>query len=1085
MTTATPKNLHAALMSALETSFVDAAAESEERMRAGFLRNSADSGKVLHVIEEELRAATGFSAAVAFITKSGVAPLITALQELRKKNVPGRILTTDYLTFTEPAALRQLAAYPNLEVRLHRTAAGRGFHAKGWIFERDGDERRLVVGSSNWTQYALMKNDEWNVHLVTKKDGAFVRAMTEEFESLWNDPRTLTLDQVLGAYEAEWKALRKVRIEQRRLAKTWSGAETDEPAVPDPAAGPAPKLEPNAMQRHFIAELQRLRDAGESRALLVSATGTGKTYAAAFAAKGLVPTPKRILFLVHRGQIAKQAKLSFDRIFGDDDSGFLMGEEVKNRRAARIFATVQTMSGDAELGRWPADAFDLIIIDEVHRAAAPSYDKIFRHFRPAFWLGMSASPERGDGADVFALFDHNVACEVRLRDALELDLLCPFHYYGISDLVLDDGEGDGAAGAEGPAGGENTADADAADAADASKALKAKKQKRLADFAVSANRVDHILKAAREFGHGGERVKGLAFVSRNDEAELLAKAFRARGVPALAVSGAQSQEAREKAIQRLVRDDIPEEEKLSYLFSVDIFNEGVDIPEVNQLLLLRPTESPVVFVQQLGRGLRRSPEKDYLTVIDFIANYESNFLIPVALSGDRSYDKDAMRREVFTLNRRIPGCVSVHFDDIARERVLAAIDRAKTMDMKLLRDAWMNLRARLGRVPELCDFLEHESIDPVKFMEKSKSYEAFMTSGLRADARLTLRINGEGFSLLAYLSKRFGKGKRLPDVILLEKLFAGVTGGAGDSGDGAPVVDLRDVRAEVARAVGTLLAWTPLLSESLGRCVTGRFWTDEWALAESVVGGQGGQSASANLPVIAKEMSVEDPSAGRDAKNGKDAGAPKAPSDHFTRRPLLRLAPKVRALFLEPENADLGRAVAGLVRFMRRAWELRWREADLTDPTTGLVVGGKYTYEDACRFLGWATNVNAQVIGGYKFDAATRTLPVFVNYDKTADAIGYHDHFVSADHLVALSKTNRRPDSVDADHIFREAANEVHLFVRKNKDDSEAKAFYYLGRCRAEGDPVPVTVGGSPAFEINYRLAHPVRADLYSYLTEA
>lgn len=1134
-------DFRAALSMALGTSFIDAAQPSASALQAGFLRNAASEGiKVIHVVEEELLAATRFSAAVAFITRSGVTPLLETLKTLARKNVPGRILTTDYLAFTDPEALRMLDMFPNLDVRLYQTAGGEGFHAKGWIFERGHAERRLLIGSANWTQDALMRNQEWNAHLVCREGGAFVREMSEAFETLWSSPRTVRAKDVLTAYAELWREARRARGRMSSLIGARRGRLKG-------------SFTPNSMQRAFVEELLRLVRLGERRAILVSATGTGKTFAAAFAAKALVQGGRleglvhrgsifgssetmrdaagrgvrsddagfgvegqwngdsastalirpfgRMLFLVHREQIAKQAAAGFAKIFGDDDWSLVSGSvREKDRDARRVFATVQTMSRPAELAAWPADAFDLIIIDEVHRAAAASYDKIFRHFAPRFWLGMTASPERGDGADVFGLFDHNIAGEVRLGDALAHDLLCPFHYFGITDVVFDEddhGANPWKASVQGSSddGKKLPAQTRASNSgrspepslfdledgfcrADAS-ALKSD----AVGFLAAPNRVEHILKAARFYGHAGERVKGLAFVSRNDEAKALAAAFTARGVPALAVSGSDAQSERERAIERLVSDDLPEEERLSYLFSVDIFNEGVDIPEVNQLLLLRPTESPIVFVQQLGRGLRNADpkeEKDYLTVIDFIANYASNFLIPAALSGDRSFDKDEMRRALFSMNRTMPGCVSVHFDEVSRRRILAAIDRARTLDAKRLKEAWLNLQARLGRAPGLVDFLTNESIDPVKFIEKAKSYEGYLQS-LRIEGVPSLNISAEGMDLLAFLSRRFGRGKRLPDTMALQALFA------------CERVDLAQIEAQT-RSVG--LVWSAVLEANLVNCLTGLFWENGWVLAQ------------------------------------KDEHAPRT----------LRLAPNVRRL-LGDGAADLREALRGLLDFMAAAWVLRWaglstqdvervrsvlsvRTAErakgvrpaagrdspdlpaplsvgdmldaplllnrlniglgaVVDAPTGLLVGGKYTYEDACRFLGWAKNINAQTIGGYKFDEGTKTLPVFVNYDKAEGAIGYHDHFASASELVALSKKNRRADSSDARRIFGKPAYDVHLFVRKNKDDNEAKAFYYLGRGDAEGAPVPVTVEGEPAFEINYRLRTPVRPDLYAYLTEA
>ena len=394
------------------------------------------------------------------------------------------------------------------------------------------------------------------------------------------------------------------------------------------------------MQREFLKNLQVLRDQGKTRALLISATGTGKTYAAAFAVRQF--RPKRVLFLVHREQIAKQALKSFRRVLGDQYNSYgLLSGNSANYEAQCLFSTMQTMAKSDVHHSFSADAFDFIIIDEVHRAGAPSYQTIMNYFRPAFWLGMTASPERTDDFNIFSLFDHNIAYEIRLQTALGQNLLCPFHYFGITDLAVD--------------------------------------QKHLSDlsnfqFLTSDERVKHILERAEYFGYSGSRVKGLIFCSSLDECEDLSKKFNAKGYQTLALSGDNTQDDREKAIERLTQER-RDSSALDYILTVDIFNEGVDIPEINQVLLLRPTQSPIIFLQQLGRGLRKADGKDYVIVLDFIANYKENYLIPVALSGDRSYDKDTLRRFVAVEHRLIPGSSTIEFDSITKEKIFEAIDR--------------------------------------------------------------------------------------------------------------------------------------------------------------------------------------------------------------------------------------------------------------------------------------------------------------------------------------------------------------------------------------------------------------------------
>ena len=309
-----------------------------------------------------------------------------------------------------------------------------------------------------------------------------------------------------------------------------------------------------------------------------AATGTGKTYAAAFAVREL--KPRRMLFVVHREQIARQAMASFRRVLGEDELTYgLLGGGQNEAGADCVFATMQTLARERVLGALDPKAFDVIIIDEVHRAAAESYKKIMAHFEPKLWFGMTASPDRPDGADIYALFDHNIAYEIRLSAALEEDLLCPFHYFGVKDVTV---------------GGMMLED--------------------LSDFRLltAEERVSNILDRAQYFGWSGPRVKGLVFCSRKEECAELSRLFNERGLMTVALTGEDEQSLREEAIYRLshgVGDN-----RLDYIFTVDIFAEGVDIPEVNQVIMLRPTQSAIVFVQQLGRGLRKAPDLSLIPI---------------------------------------------------------------------------------------------------------------------------------------------------------------------------------------------------------------------------------------------------------------------------------------------------------------------------------------------------------------------------------------------------------------------------------------------------------------------------------------
>src|SRR5690606_15225418 len=295
-----------------------------------------------------------------------------------------------------------------------------------------------------------------------------------------------------------------------------------------------------------------------------------------------------------------------------------------------------------------------------------------------FLMGMTATPERTDDFNIYELFDYNVAYEIRLQEAMEEDMLCPFHYYGVTDVEYEEGVID-----------EATAFAKL----------------------VTNERVDHILDKILYYGHSGDKVRGLMFCSRKDEALQLSAEFNKRGLRTTALTGDHSQEERLRQVELL------ENEQLDYILTVDIFNEGIDIPSVNQVVMLRQTQSSIIFIQQLGRGLRKHNSKEFVTIIDFIGNYKNNYLIPVALSGDRSQNKDNIRRRMKDKSY-IKGISTVNFEAIAKNRVFSAIKRSNLTDMKLLRDAYIELKNRIGHVPQLQDFIQHNSIDPLVIVQK-------------------------------------------------------------------------------------------------------------------------------------------------------------------------------------------------------------------------------------------------------------------------------------------------------------------------------------------------------------------------------
>ncbi|MCR5185717.1 MAG: DEAD/DEAH box helicase family protein, partial [Clostridia bacterium] len=651
------------IINGVEAAFLNSSVNSNVAYKPQFISNNYKEGrKVISSIEYELHNCTSFSISVAFITESGITPLLQTLKELEKNGIKGRILTTDYLHFSEPKALKRLSELKNIEIKMYITEeAGKGFHTKGYMFKKN-EVYKIIIGSSNMTQMAFALNNEWNTKIVSTENGEFTKDIINEFEELWNSNFSYKYDDFIKQYETNYRIIK----EQREISKKSQITSLE-----------AYKLQPNNMQINFINRLNELYSQGNDKALLISATGTGKTYASAFALRDI--KAKKVLFLVHREQIAKQALNSYKKIFGDTRSLGLLSGNSKDFECDFLFSTMQMMGKEDILHRFRPDEFDVVVIDEAHRIGASTYQNIVDYYKPTLLLGMTASPERTDNYDVFKAFDYNIACEIRLQQALEENMLCPFHYFGITDLEINGETIDDNVG--------------------------------LRDFnrLVSDVRVDYIIKQIKYYGFYDDEVKGLAFCSSKDEAKILSEKFNKRGLKSVCLTGENTQSSREEAIQRLVTNN--KEEKIDYIFTVDIFNEGVDIPEINQVIMLRPTESPIVFVQQLGRGLRKADNKDYVVILDFIGNYKNNFMIPIALSGDRTYNKDNIRRYVAEGERIIPGVSSIHFDEISKKRIYEAIDVANFSDVKLIKDNYLNLKNKLGKIPNLMDFDRYGEMD--------------------------------------------------------------------------------------------------------------------------------------------------------------------------------------------------------------------------------------------------------------------------------------------------------------------------------------------------------------------------------------
>ncbi len=982
-----------------ETAFIDGSVVSSESFRPQFVSNNYKEGKkVLSSIEDELLACDEFKISVAFITLSGITPLLQTLKELERKNIPGKILTTNYLNFSEPKALEKLHSLKNVEIKMFDSEnSGEGFHTKGYIFRKE-EIYRIIIGSSNMTGNALKHNYEWNTKIVSTTEGEISKNIIEEFDRLWASRYSENYEEFISEYRERYRIIKH----QREIAKSEELVSLDNF-----------KLQPNSMQVGFIANLRRIIETGENRALLISATGTGKTYASAFAMREL--GFKRVLFLVHRGQLARQSKKSYEKVFSKSVSMGLVGAGYSDYDADYIFATVQTLSRDEHLLQYASDHFDAICLDEAHHVPADTYQKVMKHFTPKLWLGMTATPDKRDdnieGRNIYELFDYQIAYEIRLQQAMEENLLCPFHYFGITDLsIIGDDKN--------------------------------------RDFSVLTcdERVKHIVEQANYYGYSGDRVKGLIFCSSIKESEVLSEKLNHTVNPAtgrfyrtIALNGSASEEERTQAFERLVADDKEMDSQqeisnhLDYILSVEILNEGVDIIEVNQVIMLRPTQSPIVFIQQLGRGLRKADGKEYVVILDFIGNYNNNFMIPIALSGDRTYNKDNIRRFVLEGGRVIPGVSTIHFDEISRKRIFASVDNANFSDVKLIRENYTNLKNKLGRIPALKDFDLYGEMDVLRIFDNNSlgSYYKFL---VKYEPEYKIHLSEDEEKVIEFISKKLASGKRIQELQLFRRLIA--------YAQGFSRIGLFKGLAEDLKSYNKTMSDDQ--RDNIANVMTNAF------------------PSGSNKKTYEQCVFIE-----------KDA------DDYIPSKSFMEML----------SNEDFRMVLSELIDFGISRYE---RDYSNCYKDTDFVLYQKYTYEDVCRLLNWESNEVPLNIGGYKFDKKTKTFPVFINYDKSddiSDTTKYEDHFVSNRLLIAISKSGRSMDSEDVQNFLRakERGIRVELFVRKNKDDKISKEFYYLGSMSASGRAEEFTMANTDksAVEIEWVLDQPVRDDIYEYIVSA
>ena len=703
-------------------------------MNSKFLSNDTET-TFLATIQANLRTCQEFLFSVSFIKKAGLVLLQNDIQSALERGARGKLITSTYQNFTDIESLqtflRFATTFENFECHLdnecffdERNYTTRGFHTKGYLFTFD-NRCELIVGSSNITRYALLKNIEWDLVVDCLKHDETYQSAYNEFEDLWNNTYELTQEHI-NLYA------QKINFAIERWDMDYDLAEQ--------------KIKPNYMQRKALKELNRNRALGEGRALIVSATGSGKTYLAAFDALNF--DPKRLLYIVHEGSILHKSLETFQEVFGGQKTCGIYSGETKELDADFIFSTNVSMCRSLEL--FNKKEFDYIIIDECHHAVADTYRQIINYFEPEFLLGLTATEKRMDEQDVVELFGNNIPYELRLRDAIINNLIVPFHYYGIRDKLVDYGLTDSA-------------------------------ERRLIAQISDDENCEFIYQQIEKHRPQGQKLKALAFC-RNIQHARMMKDNMEDFYHTAYLSGKNKTGERIRAYNDLQSDS----KDLEILFAVDILNEGVDIPGVNMVLFLRPTESSTIFIQQLGRGLRKYQNKNYVTILDFIGNsYKRSVHIALALGSlstghilEKKLLKYMVRDDFRMLGLEEYG-VKICIDDLSKEEILHHIENENFNQIRYLKKDYQNFKSYLKTptYPKHMDYVNSDyAPNLLKFMKikiegtKTNSYYGFL-KGIGEDIPL---FTDEQITAIDYISSLLPLVRR-HEFLIVKHLLNGIT----------------------------------------------------------------------------------------------------------------------------------------------------------------------------------------------------------------------------------------------------------------------------------------------------------------------
>lgn len=657
---------------------------------------------MMHELQHEIVTANRIDFLVSFIKWSGLRILMEQLEQFTSGGGQLRVITTTYMEATDYKAIMELSRLPNTQIKISYDTDRTRLHAKAYIFKRDTGFTTAYVGSSNLSNPALTSGLEWNLKVTEKDSYDVLKKIEATFESYWND--------------REFKSFSPSDSEQEKLLLQALGK--SKRANQETLYFPF-EIHPYDYQREILEKLEAQRTLyGRTKNLVVAATGVGKTVVSAFDYKRFEQKHPgaRLLFVAHREEILKQSRDTFRFILKNMNFGELHVGSAQAKSLNHLFISIQSLNAMRLTEYTSPEFYDYIVVDEFHHAAAPSYQKLLAYYKPQILLGLTATPERMDGKDILQYFDNTIAAEIRLTDAIDRKLLCPFQYFGVTDHV------------------------------DLSQVKWSRRGYDLTElenlYTNNKIRAVQILNSLRKYVTDMDQLKGLGFCVGVDHALYMAKVFNEAGVPSIALHGKSSDEDRQRAKKKLVSGEI------KLIFVVDLYNEGVDIPEVNTILFLRPTESLTVFLQQLGRGLRLAEGKECLTVLDFIGQAHQNYNFQEKFRALIGRTKHSVQHYIENGFAHLPRGSFIQLEKQAKEYILRNLKQA-AVNRKSLVNRMKYFEQDTGLPLTLENFLQHHGLSLFEFYGGRTGNRSF--HGLMVEAGILESYEWENGE---YLTKR-------------------------------------------------------------------------------------------------------------------------------------------------------------------------------------------------------------------------------------------------------------------------------------------------------------------------------------------